>query len=233
MAPTTWRRITDQLARKAWEILQGVEAAGGLARFKTEGKLQAELDKSQAALESAVATRRRVLLGTNQYPNLKETALERVDLERVLSVPRGARVYEELRLRTEKHVQQGGHNPRFLLAETGDPRMRAARSGFATNFFGCAGYDVVTHRFESAEAISNAEADVIVLCSSDAEYPAIVEQLMAALKRTGRGTPVIVAGKPESAEQLKAAGVADFVNVRSNVIETLAHWQRHFQIGQS
>jgi len=92
---------------------------------------------------------------------------------------------------------------------------------------------LATHRYQSAEAIANAEADVIVLCSSDAEYPAIVDQLMSALKGKGRNRPVVVAGNPESAEQLKAAGVVDFVHVRSNPIETLSRWQRHFQIGQS
>lgn len=223
---------TDLLARKAWEILQSVEAAGGFAHFRADGKLQAELDKSWAALESAIATRRRVLLGTNQYPNRKETALERADLDRVFSVPRGARAYEELRLRTERHVQQGGHKPRFLLAEIGDARMRTARSSFAGNFFGCAGYEVVAQRFESAESVARAEGDVIVICSSDAEYLAIVEQLMPAQKRTGRRTPVIVAGHPESAEQLKVAGVSDFVHLRSDVIETLSRWHQYFKIGQ-
>ena len=225
--------ITDQLARKAWEILQAVEAAGGFTHFKAEGRLQFELDKSQTARESAVAMRRRVLLGTNQYPNRKETALDRADLDRVFAVRRGARAYEELRLRTEQHMKQGGKNPLFLLAEIGDPRMRAARSGFAANFFGCAGFALATHRYQSAEAIADAEADLIVLCSSDAEYPAIVGQLMSALKGKGHDTPVVVAGNPESAEQLKAAGVVDFVHVRSNPIETLSRWQRHFHIGQS
>ena len=225
--------VTDQLARKAWEILLAVEAAGGFTRFKAEGKLQVELDKSQTARESAVASGRRVLLGTNRYPNSKETALDRAELDRVFAVRRGAHAYEELRLRTEQHVKQGGKNPLFLLAEIGDPRMRAARSGFAANFFGCAGFALATHRYQSAEAIADAEADLIVLCSSDAEYPAIVGQLMSALKGKGHDTPVVVAGNPESAEQLKAAGVVDFVHVRSNPIETLSRWQRHFHIGQS
>jgi len=210
-----------------------VEAAGGFTRFQAEGRLQVELDKSQTARESAVASRRHVLLGTNRYPNSKERALDRAELDRVFAVRRGARAYEELRLRTEQHVKQGGKNPLFLLAEIGDPRMRAARSGFASNFFGCAGFKLDRHRYQSAEAIANAEADVIVLCSSDAEYPAIVEQLMAALDARAMKTPVVIAGNPESAEQLKAAGVVDFVHVRSNPIETLSRWQRHFQIGQS
>ena len=47
----------------------------------------------------------------------------------------------------------------------------------------------------------------------------------AKLKAAGRKAFVIVAGYPDSVEQLKAAGVADFVHVRSNPIEVLTKWQ--------
>ena len=45
---------------------------------------------------------------------------------------------------------------------------------------------------------------------------------MAKLRAAGRKTPVIVAGNPANAEQLKAAGVADFVHLRSKPLEVLA-----------
>jgi len=66
---------------------------------------------------------------------------------------------------------------------------------------------------------------LIVLCSSDAEYLALTTELLEKMKVNGRRTPVIVAGAPESAEQLQALGVSDFVNVRSNPIELLSKWQ--------
>jgi len=43
-------------------------------------------------------------------------------------------------------------------------------------------------------------------------------------------TPVVIAGNPESAEQLKAAGVAELVHVRSNPIEVLTKWQQRLGI---
>jgi hypothetical protein len=42
--------------------------------------------------------------------------------------PRGARIYEELRLRTEQHATAGGKTPRVLLAEIGEVKMRAQTS---------------------------------------------------------------------------------------------------------
>jgi hypothetical protein len=41
---------------------------------------------------------------------------------------------------------------------------------------------------------------------------------------------VIIAGNPDSTEQLQAAGVADFVHLRSNPIELLTKWQQRLGI---
>jgi hypothetical protein len=49
-----------------------------------------------------------------------------------------------------------------------------------------------------------------VLCSADAEYAAIVAELMPKLKALGRTTPVIVAGNPEDAPKLCGKGRCGF-----------------------
>ena len=103
--------------------------------------------------------------------------------------------------------------------------MRAARSNFAANFFCCAGFEIATRRFKKAEEIAAADADAIVLCSADAEYAALAAELLPKLETLGRATPVIVAGNPESAEELRAAGIADFVHLRSQPVEFLTKWQ--------
>ena len=121
--------------------------------------------------------------------------------------------------------------PRVLLAEIGDVKMRSARSNFAANFFACAGFDIVTQRFDERHR------DCGQRCRS---YRALqfrsgisrrsLRNLLLKLKALGRKTPVIVAGNPESAEQLRAAGVADFIHLRSNPIEVLTNWQQQLGI---
>lgn len=217
--------ITDFIARQGWALMQSVEAAGGYLKFKADGKIQPALQKSRDAREKAVASRRRALTGTNQHVNLSEKALDRIDDSLVSAQHRGAEVFEQLRLRTERHAAEGGKNPRVLLAEIGDIKMRSARSNFAANFFGCAGFQIVTKRCDSVDEIAANDVELIVLCSSDSEYPALAAGLVAKLKALGRKVSVIVAGLPESMEQLKASGVADFVHVRSNPIEVLTKWQ--------
>jgi methylmalonyl-CoA mutase len=222
--------ITDFLAREGWKVMQDIEGRGGFRKAQAEGMIAQTLKRGLAAREQAVASRRRVLVGTNQYANSAERALGRIDEQRMHADLRGARAYEELRLRTERHAAAAGKTPRVLLAEIGDVKMRAARSNFAANFFACAGFEMQTRRFKKAEEIAAADTDLIVLCSADAEYAALAAALMPKLRALGRETPVIVAGNPESAEKLRAAGIADFVHVRSHPLEFLTGWQERLGI---
>ncbi len=225
--------ITDFIAREGWKVMQGIEAAGGYQKARAEGKVKAALAVSLAAKEKAVLQRRRIFTGTNQHANLSEKALDRIDPSRLRPQRRGSEVYEQLRLRTERAAAAGVKIPRVLLAEIGDVKLRSARSNFAANFFGCAGFKIVTQRFDSVDEIADAaknDADIVVLCSSDPEYPALATTLIARLAELGRKVPVFVAGYPDSVEQLKAAGVADFVHVRSNPVETLTKWQQQLGI---
>ncbi len=217
--------MTDTIAREAWKLLQQIEAEGGYRKAQAAGKIDEVLGTSAKAREKTVATRRRVFTGTNQYANAQETALGRIDSARVTESVRGASAYEQLRLRTERSAAETGRTPRVLLAEFGDVKMRGARSTFASNFFACAGFEIVVGRFDDAQELARADAELVVLCSSDAEYLEMASALLAQMKSLERQTPVLIAGNPETAEQLRAAGVADFIHVRSNPVEVLTSRQ--------
>ena len=72
-------------------MMQEIEARGGFRKAQAEGMIAQELERSMAAREKAVAMRRRVLVGTNQYANPAERALDRVDEQRMNEPRRGAR----------------------------------------------------------------------------------------------------------------------------------------------
>jgi len=222
--------ITDFLAQESWKAMQAIEARGGFRQAQADGVMAEALQRSLSAREQAVQSRKRVLVGTNQFANPAEQALQRLDERSIDTAPRGARAYEQLRLRTERHAAAGGKTPRVLLAEIGDAKMRAARSNFAANFFACAGFQITAQRFAKADEIAAAEADVIVLCSADPEYAAHAAELMPKLQAPGRETPVIVAGNPENADELRAAGVADFVHLRCQPVEFLTKWQERLGV---
>lgn len=70
-------KLTDDLARSAWSIFQEIEKRGGFAACLGTGYIQQLVDRARATKATAVATRRVSLVGTNLFPNLKETALSR------------------------------------------------------------------------------------------------------------------------------------------------------------
>jgi methylmalonyl-CoA mutase len=110
----------------------------------------------------------------------------------------------------------------------GNLAMRKARAGFACNFFAVAGFEVVDNNGfatveEGVEAAVQAQADIIVLCSSDDEYPALAPQAVEAAK--GKGI-LVLAGYPKLiVEELKAAGVENFIFAGQNVLEALTKYQ--------
>ncbi len=102
----------------------------------------------------------------------------------------------------------------------------AARSQFAADFLACAGLATSIQQFEQAKQIAESDAALIVLCSSDAEYLPITEKLIPILRERGSRANTVIAGNPDTAEQLRILGVADFIHLRSNAVEVLADLQQ-------
>lgn len=203
--------LTDALAREAWKLFQQVEAEGGYQQALAGGSIEKAVAQARAAKEKAVSSRRRTLIGVNNYPNLTEKEPVAAPGS---STPRLAEPFEKIRLRTAAHARKTGRYPQVLLLKRGDPKMKSARANFCLNFLGCSGFDVV-------EAEELRPADLIVLCSSDAEYVAFARDICAEAM-----VPVIVAGNPkEQVEELKALGVQGFVHIQSDAIQTLTEWQ--------
>ena len=226
--------LTNSLADVAWKLFLEVEDKGGFATMVNAGDVQADVNASNVARKKNVATRREILLGSNQFPNFNEVAAEKIkEIPSVcacggktcdatiaaLDFSRGASEFEALRLATEK----SGKTPKVFMLTIGNLAMRLARSQFSSNFFACAGYKVIDNLgFETVEAgvdaAVEAGAEIVVLCSSDDEY---AEFAPAAYKALAGRAEFVVAGAPACAEELKAQGIDQFVNVKSNVLETL------------
>jgi methylmalonyl-CoA mutase len=243
--------LTDSIAHYSWELFKKVEEKGGFIATITENFVQEEINKIAQIRFDEYATRKTTILGTNQYPNLSETMLDKVQEEsttdmnddvdektsfKKLVVKRGAEQYEELRLATEIYAQEGNSVPKVFLLTYGNLAMRKARATFASNFFGCAGYEIIDNPgFSSIEdgiksAFEN-NADIVVICSSDEEYIDTVPVIAKSIKEKNPEINVTLAGYPkEHIEAFKNAGVDDFIHIKSNVIETLTSFQKYFGI---
>lgn len=222
--------LTDSLAEHAWKQFQEVEAEGGMIKLIMAGEIKKAIEESCNKRNMDIATRKYVLLGTNQFPNANDAMLDKLeggvekDCAEGLRDYRGAMAFEELRLQTERYAKQNGR-PKVFLLKIGNLAMRQARAGFVTNFFGCAGYEIIENAgfetvAEGVEAAKAVKADIVVICSSDEEYATYGVEAAKAVKAAG--LVFIVAGNPaEGVEELKAAGTDDFIHVRTNVLDCL------------
>ena len=178
--------LTNSLADVAWKLFLEVEEKGGFSVAVNAGEIQNAVNASNVARKKAVATRREILLGSNQYPNFTEVAADKIQEKGscccggghcgeatipALDFSRGASEFEALRMTTEK----SGKTPKVFMLTIGNLAMRLARSQFSANFFGCAGYKIIDNLgFDTVEAgveaAVKAGAEIVVLCSSDDEY---------------------------------------------------------------
>lgn len=181
------------------------------------------------------ATRSAVVNASALAPVVRRLSQAADDIEPLPSL-RLSEDVEALRLRTERHAREHGGAPTIVLAPLGPAAARSARATFARNFFGVAGFEVDEHlRFEAPEAAAaaavEAEADAVVLCSSDGEYPTLAPALHSALQTRNCSALLVVAGNPDA---LDADVPADaFIHRGSPLLDTLKTFQRHFGIASA
>ncbi|MFF2875950.1 methylmalonyl-CoA mutase family protein [Gottfriedia sp. NPDC057991] len=74
--------LTYSLAEKAWELFQKIEEKGGMVKAIQEGFPQALVRQVAEEKSSNIKNRKVKFIGTNIYPNLNETGLEKKELDR-------------------------------------------------------------------------------------------------------------------------------------------------------
>ena len=227
--------LTVAIAKEAWKLFLAVEEEGGFLAAAKAGSIQNTINTTDAARHANAGKRKEFLLGTNQFPNFTETsegkepvsckcccgAAEEAEIP-VIKTSRLASDFETLRLTTEKAAKQ----PIAFMLTIGNLAMRQARAQFSCNFLAAAGYKVIDNLGfptveEGVEAAVKAGADIVVLCSSDDEYAEYGVPAFNALKAADPKAIFIIAGAPACAEDLKAAGIENFIHVRVDQLKTL------------
>jgi len=232
--------LTASIADQAWKLFLEIQEKGGYLAALREGFIQAEIKKMAGKRDMNIATRRENLLGVNQFPNFTEKIEGDVDASvfapadltseeaeiETLKPYRGAQAFEALRYKTDVYAQ-ANKRPLAFMMPVGNLGMRKARAQFACNFFAVAGFDVLDNNgFKTVEegwkAAQEAGAQIVVICSSDDEY---AELAPAAFEAIAGKAIFVVAGAPACTDELKAKGIANFINVKSNLLTELKAYQ--------
>ena len=230
--------LTRSLAEEAWKLFLAVEEEGGFLAAAKAGSIQKAVNDTNAKRHANAGKRKEFLLGTNQFPNFNEKSEGKAPLAATccchshgdscekpfakLETSRLAADFEALRLQTEQAEKQ----PVAFMLTIGNLAMRQARAQFSCNFLACAGYKVIDNLGfptveEGVESAMKAGADIVVLCSSDDEY---AEYAIPAFKAVDGRAMFVVAGAPACMEDLKAAGIENFIHVRVDQLQTLKEY---------
>ena len=226
-------KLTVAIAEQAWKLFLAVEEDGGFFAQVKAGKVQAAIAESTKTRHANVAKRKEILVGTNQYPNFNELSEGKKPADcgcccggeteiATLKFDRAASEFEALRLETESAKKR----PIAFMLTIGNLAMRQARAQFSCNFLATAGYKVIDNLGfktieEGVDAALAADADIVVLCSSDDEY---AEYAIPAFQYLNGRAMFIVAGAPACMDDLKAAGIENFIHVKCNVLETMKEY---------
>ena len=232
--------LTDALATEAWKIFLKVEEEGGFLAAIKAGTIQDDINATNVKRHGDAAKRKEFLLGTNQFPNFTEKSegkkakacacgcgnAEEATFKAINST-RLAADFEDLRIHTEETKV-----PTAFMLTIGNLAMRQARAQFSCNFLACAGYKVIDNLGfktveEGVDAALEAKADIVVICSSDDEY---AEYAIPAFKYLNGRAMFVVAGAPACMEDLKAAGIENYIHVKCNVLETLKEYNQKLGI---
>ena len=229
--------LTQSIAEEAWKLFLEIEEQGGYTAAYKAGTIVEKVKASAANKDKNIATRRQILLGANQFPNFTEVAPAEIAADtvtrtaaegNVLTPYRGAMAFEQMRL----EVDRSGKAPKAFMLTCGSLAMARARAQFSCNFFACAGIRVQDNTFfksieEGVAAALESKAQIVVVCASDDDYAEAAPRVKELL---GGKAILVVAGAPACTPELEAQGITNFINVKSNVLETLKFYLKELGI---
>ncbi|RVW03338.1 methylmalonyl-CoA mutase small subunit [Rhodococcus spongiicola] len=223
-------QLTAQVAERAWEFFQQIEAVGGYRAALAAGLVADRIAATKATRDSDIAHRRTAVTGVNEFPNLDEKPLPADAAETGATVARYAAAFEALRDRSDAFLTANGARPQVLLAPLGPVAEHNVRSTFAANLLASGGIEAVNPGpldptdGSIAKAVEESGARIAVLCGTDKRYGEQGAVAVAALRTAGIER-VLLAG-PEKTFKDAEGGPADgrpdtFLTARIDAVAAL------------
>ncbi len=212
--------FSNELAKHAWEIMQEIEANGGMMASLIDGKVQGLISQVCTTRNADIAKRKKGIIGVSEFANLDEAPVKVLDVKIVepQSIADSAMVcdalkthpissgFEQLRGRA-KQMQPA---PTFNLVTLGKQDEFAPRATWATNLFAAGGI-----------APTDQPATIACICSTDGIYAEQASKTAKRLKENGCKY-VFLAGRAGALEnEYTQAGIDGFLYVGCNVLDVL------------
>lgn len=228
-------QLTEEMAKKGWEIFQDIEARGGMLPGLTTGYVQEMIEQTAQTRAKHIATGRIELTGVSAFPLLGDDGIKAEAWPKPASTPKAKpeievtplkahRLGEAFEALRDASDEKGGF--KVFLASMGEIAEHNVRSTWIKNYLAAGGIEaLVSDGYKTPEAAVEAfkasPAKAACICSSDAVYANLAEATAKALKDAGAAL-VLMAGRPGDKEAaLKAAGVDQFLFAGADAVATL------------
>ena len=228
-------QLTEDLAKKAWEIFQDIEARGGMLAGLTTGYVQEMIAKAAEARAKAIATGKQELTGVSAFPILGDDGVKTEPWPTRQMGAAGKAVIEVTPLKPHRLGEAfealrdaadaaGGYT--VFLASLGEIAEHNVRTTWIKNYLAAGGIaTLISDGYASAEdaakAFKASGVKAACICSSDAVNATLAEPTARALKAAGAKL-ILMAGRAGDKEAaLQAAGVDQFLIAGADAVATL------------
>ncbi|MDR2520645.1 MAG: methylmalonyl-CoA mutase family protein [Bacteroidales bacterium OttesenSCG-928-I14] len=230
--------LTKSIAQKSWDLFLKTEE-NGFYKLTKNGDIQISVNKNASKQFTDLAKCNKVLIGTNRFPNFSEKIHNKIQAANeiydcncstnkhisILNMKRLANEFESLRTSTEKATKK----IKVFILQTGNSSIHLIRSKFSSNFFACAGYEIINEHFvfetieEGIATARKENANIIVLCSSDDKSSVFA---MKANELISYREILVIAGAPTCIKELNRKGITNFITDKNNMLETLQRFNK-------
>ena len=200
-------QLTSDLSESAWQQLQSLDEAGGIAKSLQSGVIADELSETWHERSERIATRQEAITGVSEFPDrMRETKSQQPWTRPGGGLPqhRIAESFEGLRDRADN-----AGDPQVTLLTIGSLANYGAREAFAANLFAAGGISSTTMAADSAADFS--VSPVVCLVGADPDYATGVAAAVRRARESG-AQQIWLAGKPgDRRETDLAAGLDGYI----------------------
>lgn len=235
--------LTTELAAKAWQYFQQIEANGGMIEILKTSWLQDEITSVNEKRKQDIFTRKQSIVGTNVYANLEECAsAEKKSTadcyweQTTTNIPikaipktRLSEPFEYLRSISQEIERKSGVKPQVGMICLGELKQYKPRLDFMKGFLAAGGIqanesEAITSLEHVKQFIRNQNTKYLCLCGSNEQYETLGRRILAALKNEFPNRYFYLAGIPDKDKQKEWVneGIKEFIHLKSNCYETLS-----------
>lgn len=115
--------LTDQLARKAWDIISEIEEMGGMAKAIETGMPKLKIEEAAARKQARIDTNKEVIVGVNKYITKEETKIELLEVDN--DAVRNSQIERLRKLKAERDQEEVNQALQALTksAKTGEGNL--------------------------------------------------------------------------------------------------------------